>query len=104
MFGLLAAAPLPWERVDLFQVDERVAPAGDPDRNALQIERAFASQLARWPRRFHFMPVESPDLGAASNAYARELRASASDGVLDIVHLGLGSDGHVASLFPGSDA
>jgi 6-phosphogluconolactonase len=103
MLELLARTELPWDRVDVFQVDERVAPAGDPDRNALQLRRAFAAQLAAGPERLHFMPVEAPDLIAGAAAYARALAAAAGDPpTLDVVHLGLGADAHVASLFPGS--
>lgn len=103
MFEILAGGGLPWDRIDVFQVDERVAPAGDPDRNARQLEQAFAAQLASNPERFHFMPVELPDLAGAAAAYERELVAGAGDPpVLDVVHLGLGADGHTASLFPGS--
>ncbi|HET8696504.1 MAG TPA: 6-phosphogluconolactonase [Gammaproteobacteria bacterium] len=99
MLELLARTELPWDRVDVFQVDERVAPAGDPDRNALQLRRAFAAQ----PERLHFMPVEGADLAAGAIDYARTLAAAAGHPpTLDVVHLGLGADGHVASLFPGS--
>jgi 6-phosphogluconolactonase len=101
MFGELAAQPLPWTRIELFQVDERVAPRGHAERNATAIESAFAGTAVN-P---HWMPVERQDLDAAALDYARELEAaSGTPPVLDVVHLGLGADGHTASLFPGSTA
>jgi 6-phosphogluconolactonase len=84
------AGRLPWGLVTVYQVDERVAPAGSPDRNATAL-------IAALPRdRLTLMPVEEPDLDAASAAYANDLPDQ-----LDDVHLGLGSDGHTASLVPG---
>jgi 6-phosphogluconolactonase len=100
MLRVLAGASLDWELVDVFQVDERVVPRGDPDRNATHIESTLV-RLAPVPKaRWHPTPVEEPDPAGAARRYERTLR-DVVDGVLDVVHLGLGDDGHTASLVPG---
>lgn len=102
MLGALAREPLPWSRIHLFQVDERVAPAGDPERNWTHIESCLLRHVALPPDAIHPMPVADADREASATRYARELRAIAgSPPVLDLVHLGLGEDGHTASLVPG---
>jgi 6-phosphogluconolactonase len=105
MLRVLAGAKVNWQLVDVFQVDERVAPAGDPDRNATHIEATLV-RLASVPKsRWHPIPVEEPDPAGAARRYERTLRErtrrEGTDGVLDVVHLGLGDDGHTASLLPG---
>lgn len=101
MLRLLAAEVLPWEAIDVFQVDERVAPAGDPDRNLTHLRDSLAAAPLP-PARLHAMPVEERDLAAAAQRYGGALRAVCGDPpVLDCVHLGLGADGHTASLVPG---
>lgn len=88
MFDVLLAEDVPWDRVAVWQVDERVAPDGHAARNA--------GQLAAFPCRVQPMPVTADDLDAAASAYAAGLPER-----FDVVHLGLGDDGHTASWPPG---
>jgi len=98
----LAREEVPWKAVLVVQVDERVAPAGDPDRNLTHLRKSLLEHAPLRPEQIHAMPVESPDLEAAAAQYAETLRRiSGSPPVLDLVHLGLGPDGHTASLVPG---
>lgn len=92
MFARLAEHELPWRQTEIFQVDERVAAAGDSERNLTHLLTSLPEHA---DSEIHAMPVEDDDLQAAAERYARTLPER-----FDLVHLGLGADGHTASLVP----
>ena len=104
-FRALAGEEVPWDRVHLFQVDERIAPSGDPERNYFHMKEALLDRIAIPSANVHPMPVEEEDLDEEARRYGSILRRIAgTPPVLDLVQLGLGEDGHTASLFPGDAA
>jgi len=101
MLRALVREDVPWEGVHVVQVDERIAPPGDTDRNLTHLSESLLNDGSLNPEHIHAMPVEAPDLNSAAERYAATLQELAgSPPVLDLVHLGLGPDGHTASLVP----
>lgn len=105
MFNHLATERLPWSRVHVLQADERVAPADTPERSLTNLKLNLLMQGEHPKPMLHPMPVEMADLEAGARTYVRTLEQLAgTPPVLDMVQLGLGADGHTASLVPGDAA
>ena len=103
MLERLTGLDVPWNGIHVFQTDEREAPDGDPDRNATRLT-AILGGSGLPDANLHLMPVAGGDLHRACETYARTIARHGRNGRLDLVHLGLGEDGHTASLAPGDPA
>ena len=98
----LASDDVPWAHVHIFQVDERIAPEGDPDRNLTHLHASLLEAASIPPANIHAMPVNASDPAQGAHDYEHTLRTwCGAPPTLDLVHLGLGADGHTASLIPG---
>jgi 6-phosphogluconolactonase len=101
MLRALAREDLPWKGIHVVQVDERIAPAGDPDRNFTHLRESLLEHAPLPKTQIYAMPVQESDIEAAARQYARTLEQIAgTPPLLDLAHLGLGPDGHTASLVP----
>ena len=99
MLRELANEDVPWGSVHVAQVDERIAPAGHPDRNLTHLRESLLEHAPLPEEQIYAMPVEEADIDGAAKNYALTLqRVAATPPVLDVAHLGLGLDGHTGSL------
>ena len=97
----LASEEVPWSQVHVFQIDERIAPEGDPDRNLTHLHESLLGNAPIPKENIHAMPVNAEDPLEGAKAYEETLQQFCGNPpVLDVAHLGLGPDGHTASLIP----
>lgn len=90
---------LPWQKIEIFFGDERAVPPGDPQSNYRMVRESLLDAVSVPPDHVHRIPAERPDREAVAREYAAQLPDQ-----LDLIILGIGEDGHTASLFPGAPA
>ena len=97
----LASEEVPWSQVHVFQIDERIAPEGDPDRNLTHLHESLLGNAPIPKENIHAMPVNAVDPVEGAKEYQALLtEICGNPPTLDMAHLGLGPDGHTASLLP----
>ncbi|HEX7024056.1 MAG TPA: 6-phosphogluconolactonase, partial [Gemmatimonadales bacterium] len=99
VYHRLSALPVPWNDVEIFFGDERAVPPGSPESNYHMAEESLLARIPVSRLRVHRMEAERSDLGEVAAEYERLLPEA-----LDILILGIGADGHTASLFPHAPA
>ncbi len=107
LYGLLGSEPyrdqIDWSKVDIFWSDERCVPPDSADSNYHMAQEVLLSRVPLSPQQVHRMPADQPDHDAAAQGYTHEMRQSfGTDGIprFDLIQLGMGPEGHTASLFP----
>ena len=107
--GAAISGEVPWQHVEVFFGDERDVPHDHVESNYRMAQRTLLDHVPIQPQRVHPMPADADDLGAAAADYERTIRQAVPAGddglpAFDLVLLGMGGEGHVASLFPDTEA
>jgi 6-phosphogluconolactonase len=106
LYGLLATEPyrsqIDWQKVEIFWSDERCVPPDDAESNYHLAEEVMFSKLTLSPNQIHRMPADEADRDAASEKYSQEMQRVFGESLphFDLIQLGMGPEGHTASLFP----
>lgn len=109
LYEAIATKELPWDKIHVFWGDERYVPHDHPDSNARMARNAWLDRVPFPPANIHPIPTDAEDPAVAAQHYEQELQqvfqvAPGEFPLFDVVLLGMGDDGHTASLFPHTDA